>query len=110
MLKYSHHALLTPLCILFNRILISKMYPNQWCESYIVPIYKNSGKELPSNYKGLSIFTCLSKLFNTVLNTRMVDYLERNNLIILCQIGFKKGSRTSDHMPTLNTLIKKYQK
>ena len=110
MLRYSQHALLPALSLLFNGILTSKLYPSQWCESFIVPIYKSGGKEIPSNYRGLSIFSCLAKLFNTVLNTRLVDFLEKNNLISPCQIGFRKGSRTSDHMLTLNTLIEKYTK
>ena len=49
--------------------------------------------------------SCLGKL-----NTRINNYLEENNYNNTYQAGFKKNSRTSDHLFTLRTLIDKYVK
>ena len=54
--------------------------------------------------------SCLGKLFNSVLNNRVDEYLSENNIISETQIGFKKKARTSDHMFVLRTLIEKYTK
>ena len=54
--------------------------------------------------------SCLGKLFNSVLNYRLDEYLSENNIISETQIGFKKTARTSDHMFVLRPLIEKYTK
>ena len=41
------------------------------------------------------------------MNTRLEKFLNVNNTIAEEQIGFRKGSRTQDHMFVLQTLIKK---
>ena len=38
------------------------------------------------------------KLFNSVLNNKLDEYLSENNIISETQIGFKKKARTTDHM------------
>jgi hypothetical protein len=44
----------------------------------------------------------------TIMNNRLVEYTEISNLINNGQIGFKKSSRTTDHVFTLKSLINKY--
>ena len=52
--------------------------------------------------------SCLGKLFNSVLNNRLDEYLSEIIIISETKIGFKKKARTSDHMFVLRTLIEKY--
>ena len=42
------------------------------------------------------------------MNNRLVEYTELSNLINQGQIRFKKSSRTTDHLFTLESLINKY--
>ena len=42
-----------------------------------------------------------------MLNTRLNNYLEKNNSIPVNQIGFKRNSKTVDHILALKTLIDK---
>ena len=108
MIKYSQHILLPILEKIFNYILTKGKYPSQWLKGYIVPIYKKGDKTDPSNYRGITITSCMGKLFNMIMNERLQNYFTKHNLISKYQIGFKKGSRTSDHIFVLNTLIEKY--
>ena len=62
----------------------------------------------PENYRGIALSSHFSKLFCTVLNSRLYTYFEKNNIIPVHQIGFQKKSRTADHILTLKTLIDKY--
>ena len=57
---------------------------------------------------GICVTSCLGKLFSAVLNNRLLAYLRDHSLIHPSQIGFLKGSRTSDHIFSLRTLIDKY--
>jgi len=50
--------------------------------------------------------SCLSKLFNMVINNRLVDVFDKQ--IKPQQFGFKKNSRTSDGVFVLKSLVNKY--
>jgi hypothetical protein len=110
MIKYSQHILLPLLCKLFNTILVAGIYPKSWKEGYIVPIFKSNNALDPANYRGITILSCLGKLFNSILNSRLSTHFENHKIIDNSQIGFSRNNRASDHMYTLKTLIDKYTK
>ena len=100
---------LTPLLQkLFNMRFSSGNYPTQWTSAYISPVYKSGDSSQPENYRGIAINSCIGKVFNSVLNSRLDNFLETNNIIHNSQIGFCKKCRTSDHVFVLKTLIDKY--
>ena len=67
---------------LFNRILNSGQIPEAWNIGMIVPIYKNKGdKSNFDNYRGITILSCLGKLFTSVINARLNNYANEVNLI-----------------------------
>lgn len=102
-------TVLTPLLQkLFNIVFSTGFYPMQWSSAYITPIFKSGDPSDPVNYRGIAINSCIGKLFNTILNSRLDKFLTENNIISEYQIGFKKKSRTSDHIFVLKTLIDKY--
>ena len=70
------------------------------------PIYKNKGSKAdPGNYRGITLVSCLSKLFTGVINKRLSEYLETNNLLNENQTGFRKNYATLDHIFNLHTII-----
>ena len=61
----------------FNTVLNSGIVPEEWCIAVILPLYKNKGsKNDPDNYRGISLLSCVGKLFTALLNKRMTDYLD----------------------------------
>ena len=94
---------------LFNLILSSGVFPRIWSEGYIVPIYKAGSRLDPGNYRGICISSCLGKFFTLILNSRFITFLEGNKILNKCQIGFRYGFRTSDHILVLKTLIDLYK-
>ena len=66
-------------------------------------------ESVTSNYRGISITSCLGKLFSAVLCKRLYNEIETNNLISKYQIGFVKGKRTSDHIFVLKYIIEEYK-
>ena len=86
-------------------ILSGGVFPKKWAEEYIVPIYKSGGHFDPENYWEICISSCLGKFFTLILNSRFNTFLERCNTSNECQIGFRRGFRTSDHILVLRTLI-----
>ena len=92
---------------LFNEILQSGEVIPECVIGMIVPIYKNEAKSDPSNYRGITLISCLGKLFLSILNTRLMLYAYNENLLAENQIGFVAGSRTSDAHIIINNLVKK---
>ncbi|MEW8544065.1 MAG: reverse transcriptase family protein [Candidatus Thiodiazotropha sp.] len=110
MVKASIGQLLPVYEQLFNTIFRKGVYPNNWKESFIVPIFKSGSRKDPSNYRGIAINSILGKVFSMILTNRLESFAKDNQLIGDTQIGFKKGCRTADHMFILTTLIDKYVK
>ena len=108
MLKTGQQQLHGPLLKLFNTVFSSGIYPAQWSQGYINPIYKKGSRDDPSNYRGITINSCVGKLFTKILNMRLENFLYENKIIHDEQIGFTKDKRTTDHMFVLKTLVEKH--
>jgi len=93
---------------LFNEILESGSFPEQWSESIITPIHKKGSKADPNNYRGISLINSLCKIFVYILNVRLQNFCDENMLIDESQAGFRKGYSTIDNIFTLSALIQKY--
>jgi len=106
MLKSGCTILVPLLNKLFNRILTSGIFPNSWRTNTLT--HKKGEKLNPDNYRGIAVGSNLCKLFCSVLHNRINLFADSNAVIPACQIGYKKKSRTSDHILTLKNLIDKY--
>ena len=93
-----------------NEILKSHYYPENWCKGIITPIHKQGEIDNPDNYRGITINSCLSKLFNLLLTKRLTTFTSDNQILKYNQIGFRKSFRTSYHVFTIKTIISKYLK
>ena len=93
---------------LFNLILDSGDVIPEWLISFIVPIHKGGPKSEPSNYRGVSLLSCLGKLFLSILNHRLEIFTLDNGILSTSQLGFIKGNRTSDAHIIIRNLIDKY--
>jgi len=74
-------------------------------EGVIIPIYKKGDKNEAPNYRGISLLSCFSKLFTSIMNRRLEIVCRDNNLISDCQFGFYKERSTVDAVFILDTLI-----
>ena len=98
------------LVILFNGIMKTSYFPKCWKTGLIVPIFKSGESSNPGNYRGVTITSCFGKLFTLIINERLIEFLNYKKTINVCQIGFRKGYRTADHVFVLNTIINSYFK
>ena len=93
---------------LFNAILNSGEIMPEWVISYIVPIYKTGPKSDPSNYRGVSLLSCLGKFFLSILNKRLTKFAMEKGILSETQLGFQKGNRCSDAHLLIHNLIDKH--
>lgn len=107
----STEIILLPLYVkLFNKILDEGKIPEEWVIGLIVPIYKNKGDKMDTNnYRGITLLSCMGKLFTAVLNTRLYNFCEVNRILIEAQTGFRNGYSTIDHIFLLKQLVEYYK-
>ena len=110
MLKTGKLVLVGPLITLFNSILFSTLFPSKWKPDILTPLHKSGEKNDPNNYRGVSVGSCLGKLFCKLLQNRLEDLCNKNNFIDETQGSGEKGSRTSDYLLIVKFLIDKYVK
>ena len=96
LIKAAKGTLLLEIKELFNKILDSAHYPEIWNHGLIYSIYKNGDTKDPSNYRGITLTSCLGKLFSTVLYKRIERELESHDLLAKEQAGFRKKYITTD--------------
>ena len=67
---------------LFNIVLQTGVVPSNWSIGIIKPIYKNKGdKKEPFNYRGISILSCLSKVFTALINQRLENLVKNSGVV-----------------------------
>ena len=82
---------------LYNKCLAESCFPTHWKFSTVVPAYKNSGERSdPGNYRPISLLPITSKVFETLINNRLVKHLEGTGLFSDLQYGFRAYRSTAD--------------
>ena len=75
-LKSTRMTMVPLYCSLFNHVIDTGILPDAWLEGIFCPIFKNKGSPLdPSNYRPITILSCLGKLFTAVLNERATRFV-----------------------------------
>ena len=93
----------------FNIVLSSGVVPSVWCLGMIKPLFKKKGSaDDPDNYRGITLLSCVGKLFTACINARLSLYLECAGILGSEQAGFRDGHSTLDHIFTLHGLIDLY--
>ena len=92
----------------FQLVFDTGLIPFVWRKAIIFPIHKDSttDKRLPMNYRGISLLSCISKLYSNLINKRLSKYLDENDILAEEQNGFRKARSCEDHIFTLNSIIR----
>ena len=63
---------------LFNKCLKESCFPDCWKVSSVVPVFKNVGeRSTAKNYHPVSLLSVVSKVFEKLVNPRIIDHLEK---------------------------------
>ena len=91
---------------LFNDILESSEVIPDWAFGMIVPIHKDGPKLDTANYRGITLISCLGKLFLSILNNRLTMFAVENKLLSPAQLGFVTKNRCSDAHIIIHNVVK----
>lgn len=86
----------SPIAYITNLAFSTGIFPHAFKTALIKPIYKSGDKDSVSNFRPISILPTMSKIVERLMNVRLVDFLEKNNLLSPSQFGFRRGKSTND--------------
>ena len=91
---------------LMNKIYQQEVMPEQWRESFIVPIYKEKGDiQDCSNYRGIKLMSHSMKLWERIMDERIREETSVGEE----QFGFMPGRGTMDAVFALRQVMEKYR-
>lgn len=94
MLKSCKDTISKPLCILFNKSLSLKIFPECWKLAHVLPLFQKDDPSITSNYRPVSLLSCISKIFERIIFKHVYNHLHSQNLFYKYQAGFLPGHST----------------
>ena len=90
-LKELANEIAEPLTIIMNKSMLEGKIPLIWKKANVVPIFKKGKKNIPGNYRPVSLTCVLCKVMEAIVREQIVEHLKKNNLISGAQHGFVGG-------------------
>jgi hypothetical protein len=92
MLKASLPYIILPLTYICNESLAQRIFPDRLKFAVVKPILKTGDKCEPSNYRRISLLSSFSKVFERLINNKLFEHINRNNILDNNQYGFRPNS------------------
>jgi hypothetical protein len=61
----------------------------------LLPLYKNGQRNIPGNYRPISVLPAISKIMERIMYDQLYDYLTKFELLSDSQFGFRKSHSTA---------------
>ncbi len=97
--------LVEPLTYIYNLSLSSGIFPSKLKIAKVLPIYKKGDKSSVTNYRPVSVLPVFSKLFEKIVYNRIVEFIDKYNILSENQFGFRRNRST--HM-AISALVEKF--
>ena len=68
------------LLIFFNALFEKGVFPERWTESVVLPLFKKGDANNSNNYRGISLCDASSKVYNTIVNLKLQEWVGMNNI------------------------------
>lgn len=91
LLRECQEELVLPLKLLFNKSLQEGIVPSLWKCANVTPIFKKGSKCEAGNYRPISLTSVVIKIFERIIKDKVVSFLDRHQLIINTQHGFRNN-------------------
>jgi hypothetical protein len=95
-LKLSGPFISSPINYICNKMLFWGVYPDGLNYAIIKPLHKNGDRCDVSKYRPMSLLTSFSKIFETLMQRRILKYLTKYSILSIEQYGFRLGLRTDN--------------
>jgi ribonuclease HI/exonuclease III len=82
--------------------------PKAWKEALVIAIPKEGKpQQLPTSYRPIALTPHLGKVYERLIKSRLEHFLEKHDILPLCQAGFRRGRSCMEHVVRLTEHVKK---
>ena len=78
-----------PLCDLFNKSLMSSIFPDDWKCARVTPLFKQCEPFDLNNYRPISVMFVVAKVFERIVYDQLYNFLNSEEIISKQQSGFR---------------------
>ena len=97
-IKLSLPILVPALEKLFNLALSTGIYPDKLKIAKVIPVYKKGSPTSINNYRPISILSTINKIFEKILYSRLISYIDKFQILYKYQYGFRKKYSTEQSL------------
>ena len=101
LLKEGANQLAIPLSTFYNTLLSRSLFPSAWKRANVTPIFKKGDPSEPSNYRPVSLLSCIGKVMERCIHKYLYNFLTSHNILTSKQSGFIKGDSTVNQLASL---------
>ena len=94
-IKIAAPAISDSLTFIFNQAITLSSFPDEWKMARVTPLYKNGQRNIPGNYRPISVLPAISKIMERILYNQLYNYLTKFELLSNSQFGFRKSHSTA---------------
>ena len=95
------HELSYPLCSLINQSLRLGIFPDTWKDGLVCPIFKGGDPAFVTNYRPISLLSCLEKVPERIIFKHLYNHLHDNGVLTPLQSGFIPRDSTTNQLTFL---------
>ena len=101
LIKKCKNEVALPLKIIFEKCLVTGIYPSLWKKANIQPVHKKDSRQISSNYRPISLLCICGKIFEKIIFDQMYAFFNENKLITEHQSGFRPGDSTINQLTSI---------
>lgn len=91
---------------IYNTIWNTGTLPNNWKRSIIIPIIKpGKNKHSVDSYSPITLLNTMTKIMETIINTKLIWFLQKNKILNKEQSGFRQSRSTNDNLHIIKSEI-----
>lgn len=92
--KHVAHLIANPLSHIINYSVSQGKFPSLLKTGKVIPVLKKNNPQDLNNYRPITILNTISKTVEKVMHTKIMDYLNKYNILTSSQHGFRSGKST----------------
>ena len=96
-----------PLTFLINKSFSDGIFPDELKIAKVIPVYKSGLTMELNNYRPISVLNVFSKIYERIMYNKLIDFLDKYNILYRNQFGFRQGHSTHHALITLVDKITK---
>lgn len=105
LLKKCSRELCSPLAYLINLSIEKGIFPSKLKLAAVIPLFKKGDTNDYANYRGISLLSSISKLFELTIKEQLTTFLYQNKILSSSQHGFTQNRSTETALCDFQNVI-----